>query len=73
VGEIALTPNEWMKARRFKEQYWLYVIENATTNPTLRIINNPVENLRALEKKEVVRFVIPYDELEGKTQEVWRG
>jgi SNF2 family DNA or RNA helicase len=73
VGEIALTPNEWMKARRFKEQYWLYVVENVVTNPTLRIINNPAENLRALEKKEVVRFVIPYDELEGKTQEVWRG
>ena len=34
-GDVALTPNEWFKAKRFKEQYWLYVVANAATNPTL--------------------------------------
>ena len=71
-GEVALTPNEWFKARRFKEQFWLYVVANATTNPTLYIINNPAENLKPQEKVEVVRFVVPVDEWKDKTQEVWR-
>lgn len=72
TGEIVLTPNEWMKAKRFKEQYWLYVVENAATSPVLYIINNPAENLRPREKVEVVRFIIPVDEWRGKEQEVWR-
>jgi superfamily II DNA or RNA helicase len=29
TGDILLTPNEWFKARRFKNDYWLYIIENA--------------------------------------------
>jgi superfamily II DNA or RNA helicase len=72
TGEIVLTPNEWMKAKRFKEQYWLYVVENAATSPVLYIINNPAENLRPREKVEVVRFIVPVDEWKGKEQEVWR-
>ncbi len=65
-GEIALTPNEWFKAKRFKEEYWLYVISNAVRNPTLYIINNPAENLEFHEKIEVVRFVVPSEEWKNK-------
>ena len=72
TGDVALTPNEWMKAKRFREQYWLYIVENATTNPTLYIINNPAQNLKAVEKVEVVRFIIPADEWKNKKQEVWK-
>jgi len=72
-GEIVLTPNEWLKAKRFKEQYWLYIIANATTNPTLYIINNPVENLKPQEKVEIVRFIVPVEEWKSKKQEIWRG
>ena len=57
-GQVALTPNEWFKARRFKDQYWLYVVANATTRPTLWVINNPAENLAVKEKVEVVRFIV---------------
>jgi len=71
-GDVALTPNEWFKARRFKEQYWLYVVTNAATNPTLYIINNPAENLKPQEKVEVVRFIVPAEEWKDKKQEVWR-
>jgi hypothetical protein len=35
------TPNEWFKAKQFKDQYYLYVVANAVTNPTLYIIRNP--------------------------------
>ena len=73
-GEVALTPNEWFKARRFKKQYWLYVVANAKTNPVLYIINNPAENLKPQEKVEVVRFIVPPKEWKEKNSEVirWR-
>ncbi len=65
-GDIALTPNEWFKAKRFGEQYYLYIVENATTNPTLYIIRNPAKNLEVIEKVESVRFIIPYNEWKEK-------
>ena len=65
-GEVALTQNEWFKAKRFKEKYWLYVVANATSNPTLYIINNPAENLEAKEKIEIVRFIIKPEEWKNK-------
>ncbi len=73
-GDVALTRNEWLKAKRFKEQYWLYIVANAVTDPTLYIINNPAENLKPQEKVEVVRFIVPTQEWKGKKQEVveWR-
>lgn len=49
-GDVASTPNEWFKAKRFKEQYWLYVVSNAATNPMLYILNNPAENLKPRRK-----------------------
>jgi superfamily II DNA or RNA helicase len=65
-GEVVLTPNEWFKAKRFKEQYWLYVVANAVKNPILYIINNPTENLKMEEKVEVVRFIVPLTEWKNK-------
>ena len=65
-GEADITPNEWFKAKRFKEQFWLYVVSNAATSPTLYIINNPAENLNVDEKIEVVRFMVPIDEWKEK-------
>jgi hypothetical protein len=61
-----LTQNEWFKARRFKEEYWLYVVVNAATNPILYTINNPAENLNVQEKVEVVRFLVPLEEWRNK-------
>jgi len=69
-GEVALTPNEWFKAKRFKKQYWLYVVANAKTNPTLYIINNPAENLNPEEKVEVVRFIVSPEEWKNKNMEM---
>ena len=71
-GDVALTPNELFKARRFKEQYWLYIVANATTNPALYIINNPAEKLAFREKVEVVRFIVPPEEWKSKKLEVVR-
>ncbi|RLF42733.1 MAG: helicase [Thermoplasmata archaeon] len=62
-GDVALTPNEWFKAKRFRDQYWLYVVLNAASKPELYIINNPYENLETFEKIEVVRFVVDKKEI----------
>jgi len=72
IGPVALTPNEWFKAKRFKDQYWLYFVYNVARKPRLVIINNPVENLKWKEKIEVVRFIIPSEELllKGKQYDV---
>jgi len=65
-GYVALTTNEWFKANRFKEQYWLYVVSNASTYPTLYIINNPAANLSVEKKIEVIRFLVPLEEWKNK-------
>ncbi|MBA7636186.1 RNA polymerase-associated protein RapA [subsurface metagenome] len=65
-GYVALTTNEWFKANRFKEQYWLYVVSNATTYPTLYVINNPAFNLNVEKKIEVIRFLVPLEEWKNK-------
>ncbi len=65
-GQVALTCNEWFKAKRFKEQYWLYVVAKAITSPTLYITNDPAENLNIQEKVEVVRFIVPVKEWKNK-------
>jgi hypothetical protein len=52
------TPNEWLMAQRFGEEYWLYVVENAVTQPRLYTIQNPAAKLQPEEVVEVVRYVV---------------
>jgi len=63
VGSVALTQNEWFKAQRFKDKYYLYVVLNAAEKPELVIIKNPAETLQADRKIEVVRYIVPTDEI----------
>lgn len=58
LGAIALTPNEWLMAHRLGDDYWLYVVENAATVPTLHAIQNPAAKLEPEEVVEVVRYVV---------------
>jgi len=69
-GNVALTCNEWFKAKRFKEEYWLYIVTDAATNPTLYVINNPAESLNVQEKIEVIRFLVPASEWKSKGKRV---
>jgi len=57
-GEIALTPNEWLMAQRLGNEYWLYVVANAATEPELFIIQNPSQKLKPEERVEVVRYIV---------------
>ncbi len=53
IGPVALTKNEWFKAHRFGDDYYLYVVLNAATKPELYIIQNPAANLRPQQRIEV--------------------
>ena len=63
LGKIALTPNEWFKAHNLKDNYYLYVVFNAATNPELKIIRNPAEKIKPEEVVEVVRYIVNPDEI----------
>jgi len=65
-GSVALTKNEWIKARRFKDQYWLYVVANAVSKPLLYIIQNPANFLEPTEKMDVRYLVFPDEWKRGK-------
>ena len=46
-GLVKLTLNEWFKAKRFRDKYWLYVVANATEIPSLYVLQDPIYNLKA--------------------------
>ncbi|MBE7446173.1 MAG: DUF3883 domain-containing protein [Planctomycetia bacterium] len=64
-GCVAQTQNEWFKAKRFKDDYYLYAIMNAGKKPELYIIQNPAENLKVDEKIESVRYIIDHGEIKS--------
>jgi superfamily II DNA or RNA helicase len=66
-GPVALTQNEWFKAQRLANDYYLYVVWNAKAG-TLKplIVQNPANNLSADERVEIVRYIVPAVEIEQK-------
>jgi len=58
TGAIVLTPNEWLMAQRLGDEYWLYIVENARTQPIPHTIQNPAAKLVPHEVVEIVRYVI---------------
>lgn len=39
--DFEISANEWEKAKHYREQYYIYRINNALSNPALTIINDP--------------------------------
>jgi len=68
VGSVALTQNEWFKAQRLGNDYYLYVVWNAGKDPNTKpyIIQNPVANLQVDQKVEIVRYIVPAIEIKRK-------
>jgi len=66
TGDVALTQNEWFKAKRFGDDYYLYAVMNAATNPELYVIHNPAERLKPEERIEVVRYIVSFSEIAEK-------
>ncbi len=61
-GDILLTQNEWLTARKLGENYYLYVIYNAINEPKLHIIKDPAKKINPIEKFQVV-YIVKEDEL----------
>jgi len=66
-GNVELTQNEWLKARRFRESYWLYIVSSAATSPRLHIIRDPHSKLKPIIREEV-RYVIPASQWKEASQ-----
>ncbi|OLD75306.1 MAG: hypothetical protein AUI33_05690 [Ignavibacteria bacterium 13_1_40CM_2_61_4] len=68
IGPVALTQNEWFKAQRFADDYFLYVVWNAGKDPKTEpiAIQNPAQNLTVDEKVEAVRYVIAASEIQQR-------
>ena len=66
LGAVALTQNEWFKAKQFKLDYFLCVVLNAGTQPDLYTIQNPAEKTHPEEQIEVVRHLISLGEIREK-------
>ena len=62
TGSPKITSHEWETARRMKDDYWLYIVENALSeNPTIHEFKNPFERFKDSVKKEQVieyRYII---------------
>lgn len=59
TGPLELTPHEWQMARRLGDQYWIYVVEDALTQPRLTTIQDPVRTLpNPQEVVDVVKVVV---------------
>ncbi len=69
IGEVDLTHNEWFKAKRFRDDYYLYVVYNAATIPELHVVRDPWSNLTPEERIEVVRFIIKSQEIIEKEED----
>lgn len=65
LGPVALTQNEWFKAKRFQSEYYLYVVLNAASQPVLYRIQNPAEVLKPEEEMEV-RYLVTEREITSK-------
>ena len=40
------------------QEYWLYIVSNASTQPTLYVLNDPASRLHPNKEVEIVRYVI---------------
>lgn len=63
IAAVALTQNEWFKAMRFANDYYLYAVLNARNTPELHVVQNPAEKFKPLEQFEVVRYIVPAEEI----------
>jgi superfamily II DNA or RNA helicase len=61
TGPVEMTSHEWQTALRMKDMYWLYIVENALTNPNIHTKSNPAERFKDRVKKVPItdyRYII---------------
>jgi len=68
IGAVALSKNEWFKAKHLADDYYLYVVWNTEMHPnvpTPKVIRNPAFNLDA---KEDIHYLIDSSEIKAKAE-----
>ena len=65
MGAVALTQNEWFKAKRFQDEFYLYAVLNASKAPVLYRVENPAALLMPEEQVEV-RYLVSVNEITVK-------
>jgi superfamily II DNA or RNA helicase len=58
TGTVELTPHEWQMAERLQDDYWLYIVEDALTEPKLHTVQNPAASLKAQPVTGVIKIVV---------------
>ena len=68
-GAIRLSANEWKKARRYGDDFWLYIVTKAGSDePQLQRIQNPAAQFALDEDIFATGFIIPEDRWHDKTK-----
>jgi hypothetical protein len=63
-GGVRISANEWKKAKRFQDKFWLYVVTSAgTSQPNLERIPNPAKTFTVDEDIYATGYVIPKERL----------
>ena len=60
---VVLTSNEWFRAKQLNDDYFLYVVLNAATQPELYIIRNPANQITDITQVKEVRYQVPLSEI----------
>ncbi len=55
TGSIELTNNEWIKVNRLKDEYWLYVVEDALGEGKIHTFQNPADRFKDKVRVKEVR------------------
>ena len=59
-GEVRISSNEWKKARKYGDDYWLYIVTEAGTDyPELHTLQNPAAHFQLDEDIFASGFVVP--------------
>ncbi len=63
-GAIRISANEWKKAKRFQDKFWLYVVTFAgTSQPKLDRIQNPAQAFKVDEDIYATGYIIPKEKI----------
>ena len=68
VGSVELSEREWLTAENMGEDYWLYIVTDTRTNPTLTVIRDPVHNLPSAKIVKRTRYQIT-----AEAWQIWTG
>jgi hypothetical protein len=55
-GAVELSANEWLKAEQLSEDYWLYIVTDALSSPSLHLVQDPARRLGREEVVPQVRY-----------------